>query len=111
MKIVLDTMPRLSRNFDDSEIMDFIDYYSSDIEIWNPTVPAHAVSASDDDGDDNHDIDTSIENYKAALSPEQHIPCVFSFSGSCWTETHATFLIYSSHLFLYVFSDFIFSVW
>jgi hypothetical protein len=33
MKIVLDTMPRLSRNFDDSEIMDFIDYYSSDIEI------------------------------------------------------------------------------
>ena len=98
-------MPRLSRNFDDDGIVDFIDNYSSDNdvflpdsdseysrsdnEVWNPTVTAHTVSASDDDNNDY--IDTNNENYKEVLLPDQHIPCVFPFSGSCWTETHATF--------------------
>ena len=108
--------------------MDFIDHYSSDndvflpesdseysgsdTEVWNRTVPARTVAVSDDDDDDDDDdyIDTNNENYKV-LSPEQHIPCVFPFSGSCWAETHATFLISSSHLFLYMFSDFILSLW
>ena len=36
VKIVLDTMPRLSRNFDDDEIMDFIDNYSSDNDVFLP---------------------------------------------------------------------------
>lgn len=108
------TISRLSRNFDDSEIVDLIDNYSSDndvflrdsdseysgsdIEVWNPTVPARTVSASDDDNDDY--VDTNKENYKEVLSPEQYISSIFSFSESCWTETHATFLISSSCLFL-----------
>jgi hypothetical protein len=37
VKIVLDTMPRLSRNFDDDDgIMDFIDNYSSDSDVFLP---------------------------------------------------------------------------
>lgn len=81
------------------------EYSGSDTEVWNATVPAHTVSTSDDGNDDY--IDTNKENYKEA----QYISCIFSFSGSCWTETHATFLISSNCLFLYVFSDFILLLW
>lgn len=84
-------------------------YSGSDIEVWNPTVPARTVSVSDDGNNDDY-IDTNKENYKEVLSPEQYVPCIFSLSGSCWTEPLATFLIASSHLFLYVFGDYSFVV-
>jgi translation elongation factor P/translation initiation factor 5A len=44
------------------------EYSGSDIEVWNPTVPAHTVSVSDDDNDDY--IDTNNENYEEVLSLE-----------------------------------------
>jgi len=36
VKIVLDAMPRLSRNIDDDGIMDLIDNYSSDNDVFLP---------------------------------------------------------------------------
>jgi len=46
VKIVLGTIPMLSRNFDNDEIMDLIDNYNSDNDVFLPDSDS-AYSGSD----------------------------------------------------------------
>jgi hypothetical protein len=47
VKIVLDSIPGPSRNFDDYEIVYFLDNYSSDSDLFLPTETDYGVSETD----------------------------------------------------------------